>query len=177
MMRCVPRCFLPLVFLTCRESSVQLNHPTTPEAILPLLIHYAGFAQVIVLDSTELVRSEEHGWLLQGSWADTLRLQLLAAVADLQAHGRTRWPLDTTGFARLGAHPATQTPSFDTFIGPLGPTVFAISPMGFNRDSTVAAVYWTYYCGGLCAGGQFTFFRRSANGAWVLWHSERLFVS
>jgi hypothetical protein len=177
MIRCLLLSFLPLALLACPGSSVQRNHPTAPDAVLPLLIRYAGFGQVVVLDSTELVRSEDLGWLLQGSWADTLRPQLQAAVADLQAHGQTRWPLDTTGFARLGAQPATHTPSRDTFTGPHGPTVFTFSPMGFNRDSTVAAVFWTYYCGDLCAGGQFSFFRRNSNGAWALWHSERSFVS
>lgn len=40
------------------------------------------------------------------------------------------------------------------------------TPVAFSADTLDALVYYEYYCGGLCGGGNVVWFRRQSNGRW-----------
>ena len=54
--------------------------------------------------------------------------------------------------------------------------LISLSNVGFNKDHTEALVYVTYYCGSLCAGGQFIILKKPKD-KWAVAGVQSLWVS
>jgi hypothetical protein len=163
--------------LGCHSQAPVIRERTDPGAVLHLLLGQAGFRQIVVLDSTITVRSRDWRWVVDQAWADTVRDKVREALNDLELAGRTRIALNRSDLAGTQARPVSVGPEQSSFAGPEGLTLISFSPLGFSSDSSVSVIYWTYFCGALCAGGDVSFFVRSANGSWVPLHSVTLFRS
>jgi len=163
--------------LGCHSRVAVIGEPTSPGAVLHLLLSKAGFRQVVVLDSTITVSSRDWRWVVDQAWADSVRDKVREALKDLELAGRTRIALNRSDLAGTRARPIAVSPGQSSFAGPEGLTLISFSPLGFSSDSSVSVIYWTYFCGALCAGGDVSFFVRSANGSWVPLRSVALFRS
>jgi hypothetical protein len=56
-------------------------------------------------------------------------------------------------------------------------TWVALSPLGFNPDTTYAVVYRETWCGPLCGTGIVFFFRRQPTTKWTFWSARLLWIS
>jgi len=163
--------------LSCRPQASAVGEPTNPGAVLHLLLSQGGFRQIAVLDSTITVTQRDWRWVVGEAWADSLRNEVREALTDLEFRGRARIPLNKSDLAGTGVRTVSVGPEQNAFTGLEGITLISFSPLGFSKDSSISVIFWTYYCGALCAGGDVTFFARTANGSWVPLHSQALFRS
>jgi len=160
-----------------RPSIDRLCAGAPPFEVLVALLREAGFKHMLVRDTTAVPSAEELAWVLKSPFADSAGGAVKGAVSDLLTCTRTRSPLAPTLITALGAAPLRGTFNPQDFTGPQGPTLITISAMGLAPDSSLAAVYWEYHCGALCAGGTVSFFTRTSTGGWTLWRSQWLWAS
>lgn len=165
------------VALYARFRRPAVGEPTDPGAVLHLLLSQAGFRQIAVLDSTITVTQRDWRWVVGEPWADSVRNEVREALTDLEFRGRARIPLNKPDLAGTEVRTVSVGPAQNVYTGPAGLTLISFSPLGFSKDSSISVIFWTYYCGALCAGGDVTFFARAANGSWVPLHSQALFRS
>ena len=144
--------------------------PPAPIASVALRV-VSGWDSVFVLDSTEPVDTTHLGSIIREeiqrphfdqSWAKGLSDQEHAAAEDLLAASRARWPVDVAG---LKDDRFRTTPRV---IRPLGHEFgfVALSPVGFNKDSSLAAIVIDFNCGNMCATASLVFLARTAVGGW-----------
>jgi len=171
-----------VIALVLRSSLVRrpVSHScggAPPREILAALFHEAGFKNILVHDTTNVPSAEELGWVLEAPVADSADGAVRGAVADLVTCTRVRAAIDPAVIQALGAR--IVPPSFNprALRGPEGPVVITVSGLGVASDSSIAAIYWDYQCGMLCAGGSVSFFAREPGGSWKPWHTHMIWVS
>ena len=157
----------------CRHAP-NVTQATPPSALVGLVIAKSGFRDVSILDTSETLPTRDLRWIAASPWAHSARAQVEGALRDLRTHAaqRLRWDSSLvrgTAGSLASARPSQAELRVRTF--------FTISPLGFSADSTVAAVYWTYNCGLLCAGGVLSLYRREPGHSWEHWHSDYLWQS
>ena len=131
-----------------------------------------------LLDTTVALPPIDPHRMIKKYWVDSAQVGFAAALQDLVEHGAQRLSLDSATFAGLPAHLVSEPPSQDRFHGPSYGTWFLkVSRIGFNPDSTYAAVYHEYYCGPLCAGASVSLFARRPGRRWTFWDGEMLWIS
>jgi hypothetical protein len=114
-------------------------------------------------------------------WPDSVKVGFSAAFADLWHKARRRHPIDPSVVLGLAVQLG------DTGSRPCGvgsapwcqerATHVALSPIGFNGDSTYAVVYRTMWCGPTCGTGVLFMFRRTASTAWTVWDAHLMWIS
>lgn len=109
-------------------------------------------------------------------WADTLRREVEAALADT-GRGAAPTPHLIEGVAsRLGIRLLTTPPAMRV-PGERPVPQLAVSAPGFNSDSTIAVVEVAFHCGPLCGSGQVLYLARRPGRAWRIWHADLTWVS
>jgi len=156
-------------------ASVRCGVP--PGKVLGGILHQAGFANLLIYRTTLIPSPEELAWVLKSPLADSAGGAVRRATRDLLRCSRTRFLLDEAEILALGAKPTVKLPDPDSFTGPQGPTLITMSAVGFDSDSSLAAVYWQYHCGFLCAGATITFLTRTPDGGWSPWKSQMFWIS
>ena len=148
-----------------------------PVQVLGGILHQGGFRNTLIYGTTNIPSPEDLAYVLKSPLADSAGGAVKGAVKDLLRCSRTRFLLDQAEIDSLGAKRAVGFPDPDSFTGPQGPTLITVSAVGFDPDSSVAAVYWQYHCGFLCAGATITFLTRIPDGGWTPWLSQMFWVS
>lgn len=116
-----------------------------------------------------------------GYWADTLKQEVLAALRD-SAFGRPVPPdiieaaAMTAGLQLVTAQPAETLRAHRRRGEPPVPRV-TLSWPGFNRDSTIAVVDVSVWCGFLCGSGETLYLARRPGFRWRVWMSRLRWVS
>jgi hypothetical protein len=109
--------------------------------------------------------------VIQSSWADTLKLEVQAALADphlgtpaddslVQAAFRSRLPAGSPSHANG-----------------TGLTQLRLSNPGFNADSTIAAIRVGVLCGPLCGEGAIWLLARRPGFRWRVWRTVVTWIS
>jgi hypothetical protein len=118
------------------------------------------------------------GVALPGYWPDSLKQELAVALASPQLSTEGDPGAIRAAAALLGAH-----------ITPAGAAIAAesvvvhkislvrLSGVGFNRDSTIAVVRTSFWCGIICGAGQTLLLARRPGYEWHVWHSILHWVS
>jgi|SRR6185503_1539872 len=152
---------------------------TPTKGILALLIGEAPEMDVVLLDTTVITPSIDPRDFVKGYWADSARVGFEAALGDLIARSTDRQVIDSSLVAGLPLRLVTRRPALELFRGPAkgGVWFMEVSRIGFNRDSTFAAIYHEYHCGPLCAGATVSLFARRAGHRWTHWDSNMLWIS
>jgi len=142
---------------------------------------------ITVLTSSDSVIGPLEAWVsgspvrVPGYWADTLRREVQVALAD----SGLRWP----GNVQLIVEAASQTgvnlvtgkelhvlPPQPDSGQPLAARLWLSRP-GFNRDSTIAAIRTTYWCGIRCAHGATLVLARRPGYRWQVWKTWLHWIS
>lgn len=108
---------------------------------------------------------------LPSEWADTLKREVVAALAD---SGYGRW-LAGPELVAAARTIALQTALRDSAARRF--PQFGMTRPGFNADSTIAVVRVSYVCGGLCGSGGVLYLARHPGTAWRIWMYHRAWVS
>jgi len=167
----------PLLIVACSQGPVS-DGSTPPREIVEEILREAGFRQVLFLDRTITIPSRDSDALLTAPWADSAaRSHVESALADMRTRSQEHWLLEDSVIRQLGARSVSRSPGSASFKGPEGPTLLSLSAVGFSADSTVAAVYWQYHCGGRCGGATVSLFTRSRGAAWRPWRSQVMWMS
>jgi hypothetical protein len=159
------------------------NAPALPgepplHAILAIMMHHWDGPPAILADSTAVPPPLTPGAFIKGYWVDTARAGFAAALHDLVVHAAERQVIDSASVAGLPLQLVHRRPPAQEFVGPsAGHWFMRVSRIGFNGDSTFAAIYDTYYCGMLCAGASVSLYARRPGRRWTLWSTELLWIS
>jgi hypothetical protein len=168
---------IPGLLGSCRAAPVSTRSVNDLSPVIFAFIkERAGFKHPLILDRTADIPGDWDRYV-RGSWLDSGVVAVKEAVRDMLTAGRTHVKWDPSLIAAVGARSISSTPNYESFTGPGGQTIIEISGPGFSSDSTVAAVYWSYYCGSLCAGADVALFRKDAAGVWKGWRSQMLWIS
>jgi hypothetical protein len=159
---------------SCRTTPV-LEKPLQ-RVILESVRDRAGFINVFMLDSTAVLPDDLSDFL-RISWVDSGIVEIQEALRDLPARNRRVGRWDREIVAALGVQPIGSSLNHPPFTGPHGPVVIEISGPGFSSDSRVAVVYYSYFCGSLCAGGEIGLFRKDPAGNWRVCRFQTLWSS
>ena len=116
-----------------------------------------------------------------GYWADALRQAVEVALADLRSPESATPALVAIAAAQVGLHLTPnrdfQPPVSRADNGGLLAARLWLSRPGFNRDSTIAVVRSTYWCGMRCAHGITRVLARRPGYQWRVWMSWLHWVS
>jgi hypothetical protein len=118
---------------------------------------------------------------IQSRWPDSIKVGFSAAFADFWTQTLRRRPLDPAALAGLPVH--LGVPTHPTCASGAPPQCqeegihIALSPIGFNGDSTFAVAYRSTWCGPLCGTGAVFLFRRLPGRRWTLWSVYGLWIS
>jgi hypothetical protein len=162
--------------LSCREAPVTADPNDPSQVILAFVRERAGFKNPMLLESTAAL-PDDFSRYTQGSWLDSGVVRVKEALRDLVVHNRTRQRWNPEMIRTIGARPIGTSPPHEYFDGTGAQTTIEVSAPGFSSDSSIAVVYWEYYCGSLCAGADVAIFRRDSLGAWRGWRSQMLWIS
>jgi hypothetical protein len=119
-------------------------------------------------------------YLLEGRWPDSVKAGFSAAFNDYRQRIRESHAVPPLALINQKVQfgptdsmcVADRTPECARFR-----TWVALSPLGFNADTTYAVAYRRAWCGPLCATGIVFFFRRRPTTQWTLWSARLLWIS
>ena len=114
-----------------------------------------------------------------GYWPDTLREQLAVALRSPQLNVEAEPDLLAAAAISIGVHVIQGGPSeipAESLLAHHLERLF-VSGIGFNRDSTIAAVRISYWCGLLCGAGQTLLLARHPGFQWRVWRALTHWVS
>jgi hypothetical protein len=114
--------------------------------------------------------------VVPGYWADTLKREVRAALADAEAAGEpSAVELEAAASAlglRIASQPVQAAPADSPSV------VFVrLSRPGFNHDSTIAVVAVQVFCGILCGNGSVLLLARRPGQRWHVWYRALQWVS
>jgi hypothetical protein len=161
--------------LLAEEDDRKVDHP------LRYPVSLAESTIVDRSDSDELTDLDAgDSYLIEGRWPDSIKAGFAAALNHYRQRVRESHPVPPVALinqlVQFGPSDSTcfanRTPQCARFR-----TWVALSPVGFNEDSTYAVVYRRAWCGPLCATGIVFLFRRRPATQWTLWSARLLWIS
>jgi hypothetical protein len=171
-----------------RYSSAPAEPSMSPESGIyaAILTSYAqGWGtRVLVVPETPEQAGSVLAWVGTGAdvirrhWADTLKQEVRAALADsaLREQAGLDRLLTALPFSGESVKLARVSDSLTTERGYPVPRL-RLSRPGFNADSTMAAVHVTFWCGGRCGHGTTLLLARRPGHEWRIWYSASHWIS
>lgn len=115
---------------------------------------------------------------IPGHWADTIKVEVRAAMLDTAL----RQPAAIGEVQAVGRALAIHLVPPDSAVWQPGSKVppigrLHLSNIGFNRDSTIAAIRVSFWCGPVCGVGETMLLARKPGAEWRIWFSILAWIS